>query len=146
MDSPRKGAVHLEFFRHLVRTIAGLFLATLRVFSPMIGSQFVELGAKFFEALTVRRLKATCSANLGIFHRRADGAAMFKRVSLFAGNSNIPLATSIASHLEIPLSKSRTTRFSDGESFVEINENVRGVDAFVIQSTGSPVNDNVMKL
>lgn len=71
---------------------------------------------------------------------------MFKKVCLFAGNANVPLATAIAAYLEIPLSKSRTTRFSDGESFVEINENVRGVDAFVIQSTGSPVNDNLMEL
>lgn len=71
---------------------------------------------------------------------------MFKKVCIFSGNAHPELAAKIASFLETPLSKCRTTRFSDGESFVEINENVRGVDAFVIQPTCSPVNDNVMEL
>ncbi len=71
---------------------------------------------------------------------------MFKKVCIFTGKANPELAQSIASYLETPLSKSTVTRFSDGESFVEINENVRGVDAFVIQPTCSPVNDNVMEL
>ena len=71
---------------------------------------------------------------------------MFKKVCIFSGNANIALAQSIATHLETPLSKCKVTRFSDGESFVEINENVRGVDAFVIQPTCSPVNDHVMEL
>ncbi len=71
---------------------------------------------------------------------------MFKKVCIFSGNANPQLAAQIAAFLETPLSRCRTTRFSDGESFVEINENVRGVDAFVIQPTSSPVNDNVMEL
>ena len=71
---------------------------------------------------------------------------MFKKVCIFSGNANPELAAKIAAFLETPLSKCKTTRFSDGESFVEINENVRGVDAFVIQPTCSPVNDNVMEL
>jgi len=71
---------------------------------------------------------------------------VFKKVCIFSGRANPELAQSIASYLETPLSKCTTTRFSDGESFVEINENVRGVDAFVIQPTSSPVNDNVMEL
>jgi ribose-phosphate pyrophosphokinase len=71
---------------------------------------------------------------------------VFKKVCIFSGNANPLLAQSIANHLETPLSKIKVTRFSDGESFVEINENVRGVDAFVIQPTCSPVNDNVMEL
>jgi len=71
---------------------------------------------------------------------------LFKKVCIFSGNANPDLAQSIATFLETPLAKSKTTRFSDGESFVEINENVRGVDAFVIQPTCSPVNDNVMEL
>jgi ribose-phosphate pyrophosphokinase len=73
-------------------------------------------------------------------------AALFKKVCIFSGKANPELAQSIAAYLETPLSKSTVTRFSDGESFVEINENVRGVDAFVIQPTCSPVNDNVMEL
>ncbi len=71
---------------------------------------------------------------------------MFKKVCIFSGNANVPLATAIAGYLETPLSKIKIQRFSDGESFCEINENVRGVDAFVIQSTCLPVNDNVMEL
>jgi len=71
---------------------------------------------------------------------------VFKKVCIFSGNANPQLANQISAFLETPLSRSRTTRFSDGESFVEINENVRGVDAFVIQPTCSPVNDNVMEL
>ena len=71
---------------------------------------------------------------------------MFKKVCLFSGNANAELAVSIAAYLEAPLGKCRITRFSDGESFVEIGENVRGVDAFIIQSTSSPTNDNVMEL
>jgi ribose-phosphate pyrophosphokinase len=71
---------------------------------------------------------------------------VFKKVCIFSGNSNPKLATDIAAYLETPLAKLKVTRFSDGESFVEIGENVRGVDAFVIQPTCSPVNDNVMEL
>jgi ribose-phosphate pyrophosphokinase len=71
---------------------------------------------------------------------------VFKKVCLFSGNANPPLAISIAQYLEAPLGKCRVMRFSDGESFVEIGENVRGVDAFVIQPTSSPTNDNVMEL
>jgi ribose-phosphate pyrophosphokinase len=71
---------------------------------------------------------------------------VFKKVCIFSGNANPPLASAIAAYLETPLAKIRITRFSDGESFCEINENVRGVDAYVIQPTCSPVNDNVMEL
>jgi ribose-phosphate pyrophosphokinase len=71
---------------------------------------------------------------------------MFKKLCIFSGNANLELAQAIAGHLETPLSKLKIQRFSDGESFCEIQENVRGVDAFVIQPTCSPVNDNVMEL
>ena len=71
---------------------------------------------------------------------------MFKKVCLFSGNANPELARDIAAYLETPLGKIKVQRFSDGEIFVEINENVRGVDAFVIQPTSSPVNDHVMEL
>ncbi len=63
---------------------------------------------------------------------------MFKKVCLFSGNANPELAAAIGQYLETPLGKCKVTRFSDGESFVEIGENVRGVDAFVIQPTSSP--------
>jgi len=71
---------------------------------------------------------------------------VFKKVCLFSGNANPDLARDIAAYLETPLGKIKVQRFSDGETFVEINENVRGVDAFVIQPTSSPVNDHVMEL
>jgi ribose-phosphate pyrophosphokinase len=71
---------------------------------------------------------------------------LFKKVCLFSGNANPELARDIAAYLETPLGKIKVQRFSDGETFVEINENVRGVDAFVIQPTSSPVNDHVMEL
>src|SRR5450432_2344718 len=82
----------------------------------------------------------------GTSQRARRRRSLFKKVCIFSGNANPQLATQIASFLETPLSRCRTTRFSDGESFVEINENVRGVDAFVIQPTCSPVNDHLMEL
>ncbi len=71
---------------------------------------------------------------------------MFKKVCLFAGNGNPTLANEIAQHLEMPLAKVRVERFSDGESWVEIKENVRGVDAYIVQPTCAPANDNLMEL
>jgi len=71
---------------------------------------------------------------------------VFKKVCLFSGNAHPQLAAAIAAYLETPLGKCKITRFSDGETFCEINENVRGVDAFIIQPTCSPVNDHVMEL
>ncbi len=67
-------------------------------------------------------------------------------MKLLAGNSNAPLASAIAEYLEIPLTEASVRRFADEEIFVEINENVRGEDVFVIQSTGYPTNDNLMEL
>jgi ribose-phosphate pyrophosphokinase len=67
-------------------------------------------------------------------------------MKLLAGNSNTPLARSIADYLEIPLTQASVRRFADEEIFVEINENVRGEDVFVVQSTSYPANDNLMEL
>jgi ribose-phosphate pyrophosphokinase len=71
---------------------------------------------------------------------------MFKSTCVFSGNSNPALAEKIAHYLELPVARARVTRFSDGEVFAEIKENVRGVDVYVIQSTCAPVNDNLMEL
>ena len=65
---------------------------------------------------------------------------------ILTGNANAPLAEKIADKLQKPLSRADVKRFSDGEVFVEIHENVRGRDAYVIQSTCPPVNDNLMEL
>ena len=67
-------------------------------------------------------------------------------MKLVAGNSNRPLAEAIAAYLEIPLSKCIVRRFADMEIFVEVQENVRGEDVFVIQSTSAPANDHLMEL
>ena len=67
-------------------------------------------------------------------------------MKLLAGNSNMPLARSICDYLEMPLTDASVRRFADEEVFVEINENVRGEDVFVIQSTSYPANDNLMEL
>jgi ribose-phosphate pyrophosphokinase len=67
-------------------------------------------------------------------------------MKLLAGNSNEPLARAIADYLEMPLTDASVRRFADEEVFVEINENVRGEDVFVLQSTGFPANDNLMEL
>lgn len=67
-------------------------------------------------------------------------------IKLFAGNSNRALAESIAKALKLPLSEVEVGRFSDGEISVHISETVRGRDVFIIQSTCSPVNENLMEL
>lgn len=67
-------------------------------------------------------------------------------MKILSGNSNLPLARAIAAYLEMPLTDASVRRFADEEIFVEIHENVRGEDVFVIQSTGYPANDNLMEL
>lgn len=71
---------------------------------------------------------------------------MFKSISIFSGTGNPELTKAIASSLELPLGRAEITRFSDGEVFARIQENVRGVDVFVVQPTCSPVNDNLVEL
>jgi len=71
---------------------------------------------------------------------------MLERIRIFSGNANIALATKICQHLGISLGKANVTTFSDGETRVEINENVRGMDVFIIQSTCPPVNVTLMEL
>ncbi len=67
-------------------------------------------------------------------------------MKILTGNSNRPLAEAISAYLNLPLTKASVRRFSDMEIFVEIQENVRGEDIFVIQSTSYPANDNLMEL
>ncbi len=67
-------------------------------------------------------------------------------MKVLACNSNRPLAEAISAYLNIELTKASIRRFSDMEVFVEILENVRGEDVFVVQSTSYPANDNLMEL
>jgi ribose-phosphate pyrophosphokinase len=71
---------------------------------------------------------------------------MLERMRIFSGNSNKKLAEDICTKLGISVGKANVATFSDGETRVEINENVRGMDVFIIQSTCPPVNDHVMEL
>ena len=75
---------------------------------------------------------------------RAAGAAVVMKI--LTGNSNRPLAEAISAYLNLPLTRASVRRFADMEVFVEINENVRGEDVFVVQSTSFPANDNLMEL
>ena len=71
---------------------------------------------------------------------------MLDKLKIFSGNSNIPLAQEICATLDIPLGKANVKKFSDGEIQLEIEENVRGMDVFVVQSTCTPVNISLMEL
>lgn len=71
---------------------------------------------------------------------------MLKALSIFTGNANRALAEEICKFVEIPLGRADVTHFSDGEIYVEIGENVRGVNCFVVQPTCAPVNQSLMEL
>jgi ribose-phosphate pyrophosphokinase len=71
---------------------------------------------------------------------------MLERIRIFSGNANPELAKKISGHLGVPLGKAHVSTFSDGETRVEIDENVRGMDVFIIQSTCPPVNLTCMEL
>jgi ribose-phosphate pyrophosphokinase len=67
-------------------------------------------------------------------------------MKIIAGNSNLPLSSDVAKYLQIDLAKATIRRFADEEVYVEIKENIRGEDVFVIESTSYPANDNLMEL
>jgi ribose-phosphate pyrophosphokinase len=71
---------------------------------------------------------------------------MLEKIRVFSGNANVPLAGKIAKNLGVKLGMANVTTFSDGETRVEIDENVRGMDVFIIQPTCSPVNVTCMEL
>lgn len=71
---------------------------------------------------------------------------MLKSLSIFTGNANRALADEICKFVEIPLGRADVTHFSDGEIYVEVGENVRGVNCFVVQPTCSPPNQSLMEL
>ncbi|RMG96837.1 MAG: ribose-phosphate pyrophosphokinase [Deltaproteobacteria bacterium] len=71
---------------------------------------------------------------------------MNKTLAIFSGNSNPGLAAEICRYVGVPQGVAKVSRFSDGEIFVEVGENVRNVNCFIVQSTSSPPNDNLMEL
>ena len=71
---------------------------------------------------------------------------MTKSISLFSGNANPALSAAIAENLGVALGRLKAGRFSDGEIAVEIGENVRGADVYLLQSTCAPVNDSIMEM
>src|SRR5271170_3677219 len=68
------------------------------------------------------------------------------RLKIFSGNSNRPLAEDICRNISVPLGEATVTSFPDGETFVKIDENIRGHDVFIIQSTCPPTNHHLMEL
>jgi len=81
-----------------------------------------------------------------VFKKKGRHMANFKNLKIFSGRSNEPLAKEICEYLDMSLGKAELKRFSDGESWVEIDDNVRGADIFVIQPTSHPANENLMEL
>jgi len=79
-------------------------------------------------------------ANFGEFMSK------FKNLKIFSGNANRPLAVDICKHLGVEIGKVDVRRFSDGETWVEVGENVRGMDVFIIQPTSFPANEHLMEL
>ena len=71
---------------------------------------------------------------------------MANNLMVFTGNANPVLADQIAKHIGVPLGDAKIGKFSDGEISVELNENVRGKDVFIIQPTCAPTNDSIMEL
>ena len=78
--------------------------------------------------------------------KKVDAGRVEDHVMLFAGNSNTELARKVARHLNLKLGQATVERFSDGEIMAEIQENVRGREVFLLQSTCAPTNDNLMEL
>ena len=78
------------------------------------------------------------------FDSRSGGQG--QKIQIITGNSNRPLAEAIAAGLKHPLTRATVKRFADMEIFVEIHENVRGEDVYILQSTSVPANDNLMEL
>src|SRR6516165_1543678 len=96
----------------------------------------------------VRRVAAG-KGRFVVLNQRLNGEPPGDRgrdMKILTGNSNRPLAEAISAKLALPLVKANIRRFSDNEIFVEILENVRGEDVFVIQSTSFPANDHLMEL
>jgi ribose-phosphate pyrophosphokinase len=83
---------------------------------------------------------------MSVRHPAAPPRASRSPIKVFSGSSHPLLAAEICAYIDLQLGKARVSRFSDGEVRIEIDESVRGADVYVVQSTCSPVNDNIMEL
>eukprot|EP01037_Dinobryon_pediforme_P013647 gene13647-13763_t len=121
------------------------------VFSADIAAELAAKGADDLAALLSNMPERRYQVNIVLrqhFEEHVLMAEMRKApaMKILAGNSNTALAESIAAYLGEPLTKCQVRRFADMEIFVEIQENVRGQDAFIIQSTSYPTNDHLMEV
>ena len=82
---------------------------------------------------------------ISIIHNHLQGYFV-PEIMIFSGSASQKLTQQVAEHLNLHIGKATTGRFSDGETMVEIEDNVRGRDIFIIQSTCAPTNDNLMEL
>src|SRR3954465_7834105 len=85
-------------------------------------------------------------ANASVSNGGGHGSMAYESLMVFTGSANPLLAHSVVRRLNIPLGHATVGQFSDGETMVEILENVRGKDCFVLQSTCAPTNDNLMEV
>ena len=83
---------------------------------------------------------------MSISAQEALASTLLRPIKVFSGSSNVQLAQEMCAYIGVELGRARVSRFSDGEVRVEIDESVRGADVYVVQSTCSPVNDNLMEL
>ncbi len=76
----------------------------------------------------------------------APHGGKFPRLKIFSGNANVPLAQEICDELDVPLGLASVKKFSDGENYIQIHENVRGADVFLVQPTSTPVDQHLVEL
>ena len=112
-----------------------------RVREPKINAGKIPLAPPGLIATVAPSFPATDCGGL-VFRGQADG----RLVKIFSGNSNLPLAKAIVASIGLELGKCTVTSFPDGETFVKIEENVRGEDVFVVQSTSPPTNHHLIEM
>lgn len=96
--------------------------------------------------VTVLSLGTAITGFGGVGHFSLIPSAEFPRVKIFSGTANIALAQSMCDAINVPLGRCTVSTFPDGETFVKIEENVRGQDVFIIQSTSPPANQHLMEM
>jgi len=131
-----------SFFR-LAKVFNPTRMAASALFGGMVAYQSYQHAfardSKPFSSDYERHLQET-------LHHKSPNAAFFENVAIFSGNSNLPLAQEICQNLGTKLGNITVGRFADGEVNIQVQDNIRGKDVFIIQPTGPPVNENLMEL